>query len=299
MKKLINKFPSVKDLMCGIYFSECGFNWYKQQIIAGITIPGNSASVISNVGMNFPIEIIRVEYSANTIDLSKDKRLLKVTLSENADTDWVKISYNDVIDLWRKLGYIKKLNLFKPEVSDLNIPAEMLYNNVEYILLSASLQSKKDVELLKNALFAVADFARNQYLNNSPKQNSITQGSHDMQHTIDLGKHPNPKKDVEKVLNELDIHPFGCKFMIELEDGEHHGILVDHRIGKKELNTLYNSYKHNYFLRHGDDNSVPYTVEAATVIVNCFGQFFTNDELNLDKTDTSNSKYADIKDFSY
>ena len=298
MKKLINKFPSVKDLMCGIYFSECGFNWYKQQIIAGITIPGNSASVISNVGMNFPIEIIRVEYSANAIDLSKDKRLLKVTLSENANTDWVKISYNDIIDLWRKLGYIKKLNLFKPEVSDINIPAEMLYNDVEYILLSASLQSKKDVELLKNALFAVADFARNQYLNNSPKQNSITQGAHDMQHTIDLGKHPNQKKDVEKVLNEMN-NTIGCKFMIELSDGEHHGFLVNTIIDEKERSKLYNSYKHNYFLRHGDDESIPCTVEAPTVIVNCFGQFFTDDELVLDKTDTSGSKYAVIKDFSY
>lgn len=298
MKKVINKFPSVKDLMCGIYFDECGFNWYKQSIAAGIMIPSMSGSVLTNIGMNLPVEIIRVEYNANTIDLSKDKRLLKVTLSENANTDWVVVTYNDVIDLWRRLGYTKKLNLFKPEVSDLNIPAEMLYNDVEHILLSASLQSKKDVELLKNALFAVADFARSQYLNNSTKLNSNTKGETGMQKSIDLGKHPNPKKDVEKVLNELD-NSIGCKFMIELEDGEHHGILVGRRINDKERNVLYNKYKHNYFLRYGDDDSIPCTVEAPTVIVNCFGQFFTDDELNLDKEDTAGSKYAVIKDFSY
>ncbi|MBO4735797.1 MAG: hypothetical protein J5614_05305 [Paludibacteraceae bacterium] len=274
MKRLINKsLPSISDMMCGIYINECGFTWYKQSIIAGIVIPSMSGSVLTNVEMNLPVEIIRVEYCSNSIDLSKDKRLLKVTLSENADTDWVQISYNDIINLWRRLGYLKKLNLVKPEVSDLNIPSELLYNDVEYIQVYASLQSKKDVELLKNALVSVADFARSQYLNNNPKRNETTQ-------------------------NEMN-NAIGCKFMIELSDGEHHGFLVNTRIDEKERSKLYNNYKHNYFLRYGDDDSIPCTVEAPTVIVNCFGQFFTDDELVLDKTDTSGSKYAVIKDFSY
>ena len=299
MKRLINKsLPSISDMMCGIYINEYGLTWYKQSIIAGIVIPSMSGSVLTNIEMNLPVEIIRVEYCSNSIDLSKDKRLLKVTLSENADTDWVQISYNDIIDLWRRLGYLKKLNLVKPEVSDLNIPSELLYNDVEYIQVYVSLQSKKDVELLKNALVSVADFARSQYLNNSPKRNETSQGENDMKRSVDLGKRPNPKKDVEKVLNEMN-NTIGCKFMIELSDGEHHGFLVNTRIDEKERSKLYNSYKHNYFLRHGDDESIPCTVEAPTVIVNCFGQFFTDDDLVLDKTDASGSKYAVIKDFSY
>ena len=83
-------------------------------------------------------------------------------------------------------------------------------------------------------------------------------------------------------------------FLIDLSTGKTiYGVICQSKLNNELIHNIFKHYKYCYWLRHGDDDSVPCTVEKYPVGVNLFGIFYTNHKIDF------KCCYTKIIDFSF
>lgn len=95
-------------------------------------------------------------------------------------------------------------------------------------------------------------------------------------------------------------HEYLSPFLIDLSTGKTiRGVICQCKLNDDLIRKIFKHYKYCYWLRHGDDDSVPCTVENYPIGVNQFGILYTNHRIYFDKTDDGNYPYVEITDFSF